>query len=185
MPIPSLPLSFLGVQLARLFRLILTVQNPKKSWLATKPACSLVDDASLGPRLPPSSPGCPRSLSLAGDGPVRNLLPLLSPLFCEQTCWYLSLGVFTGVAILGPGLLFHVSSLRLPWGHSGLVLTLNNAACTFLPSPLLLGTDAGVCAASPLGVTIGHVICGFTFFIYFSSYLCCPLRFQGLPQTRQ
>ena len=26
-----------------------TIQNPKKSWLAMKPACSLVDDASLGP----------------------------------------------------------------------------------------------------------------------------------------
>ena len=36
-----------------------TVQNPKKSWLAMKPGCSLVDDASLGPRLPPSGSGCP------------------------------------------------------------------------------------------------------------------------------
>ena len=26
----------------------LTIQNPKKSWLAVKPACSLVEDASLG-----------------------------------------------------------------------------------------------------------------------------------------
>ena len=38
---------------------MLTVQNPKKSWLATKPPCNLVDDASLGPRLPPSGSGCP------------------------------------------------------------------------------------------------------------------------------
>ena len=30
-------------------RWMLTIQNPKKSWLATKPACSLVQDASLGP----------------------------------------------------------------------------------------------------------------------------------------
>ena len=124
-------------------------------------------------------------LSLAGDGLLCSLLPMLSPLFCEQAWWCLSLGVFTRVAILGPGLLFQVSSLRLPSGHSGLVLTLNNAACTSLPRPLLLGTDAGVCSASPLGVTVGHVICGFKFFIYFSSYLCCPLRFQGLPQTCQ
>ena len=44
----SLPLSFLGIQPAHLLRWMLTVQNPKKSWLATKPAYSLVDDASLG-----------------------------------------------------------------------------------------------------------------------------------------
>ena len=48
-PPPSLPLSLLGVQLAHLHRQMLTFQNPKKSWLAMKPACSLVDDASLGP----------------------------------------------------------------------------------------------------------------------------------------
>ena len=38
-------------------RQILTVLNPKKPWLATKPACSLVDDASLGPLLPRSGSG--------------------------------------------------------------------------------------------------------------------------------
>ena len=45
----SLPLDFLGVQPAHLLRWMLTVQNPKKSWLAMKPAFSLVDNASLGP----------------------------------------------------------------------------------------------------------------------------------------
>ena len=45
----SLPAGFLGAQPAHLLRRMLTVQNPKKSWLAMKPACSLVDDASLGP----------------------------------------------------------------------------------------------------------------------------------------
>ena len=48
LPPPSLPLSFLGVQPVYLLRWMLTVQNPKKSWLATKPACSLVDDAISG-----------------------------------------------------------------------------------------------------------------------------------------
>ena len=48
-PPPSLPLSFLGVQPAHILRQMLTVQNPKKSWLAMKPACSWVDNASLGP----------------------------------------------------------------------------------------------------------------------------------------
>ena len=58
---------FLGVQPAHLLKWMLTVQNPKKSWLATKPACSLVDDASLGPRLPPFGFGCPL-LPVTGGG---------------------------------------------------------------------------------------------------------------------
>ena len=94
----SQPLGFLGVQQApplrcavcllwgadlwlRPSRRMLTVQNPKESWLAKKPVCSLVDDASLGLRLSPSGSGCPACLSLAGDGPVHSRLALLSPLF--------------------------------------------------------------------------------------------------------
>ena len=65
LPPPSLMLSFLGVQLADLLRWMLTVQNPKKSWLAMKPACSLVDNVSLGLQLSPSGSGC---LSPEGDG---------------------------------------------------------------------------------------------------------------------
>ena len=81
-PPRSQPLSFLHTQLhlrcavclfwgadlwLRPSRQMSTVQNPKKSWLATKPACSLVDDDSLGPRLPPSGSGCPR-LPVSGGG---------------------------------------------------------------------------------------------------------------------
>ena len=55
------------------------------------------------------------------------------------------------VAIPQSGLLAQVSSLRLPLGHSGLVLTLSNAACTSLPRPRLLVAGAGICAASLLG----------------------------------
>ena len=55
------------------------------------------------------------------------------------------------LAIPQSGLLSQVSSLRLPSGHSGLVLTLSNAAHASLPSPCLLVVDAGICAASPLG----------------------------------
>ena len=63
---------------------------------------------------------------------------------------------FHVVAIPQSGLLAQVSSLRLLLGHSGLVLTLSNAARASLPSPRLLVGDggegfAGVCAASPLG----------------------------------
>ena len=78
------------------------VQNPKKSWLATKLACSLVEDAVSGLRLPLSGFGCllPASLPLAGEGPVLSQLTLLwyslSPLFCEQVWPCLRLGLFMG-----------------------------------------------------------------------------------------
>ena len=63
------------------------------------------------------------------------------------------------------GLLFQVSSLRLPSWHSVLILTLSNAARTSLFSPSLL-VDARVWAASLLGVTIRHIICGIYLFIF-------------------
>ena len=62
-PLPS----FLGVPLAFLLRRMMTVQNPKKSSLAKKPACSLVDNVSLGLRLPLSSPFGSGCLSPEGD----------------------------------------------------------------------------------------------------------------------
>ena len=40
LPLLSLLLSFLGVQQDYLLRRILTIQNPKKTWLEMKPACS-------------------------------------------------------------------------------------------------------------------------------------------------
>ena len=56
-PLPSLLLSFLGVQLVHLSQA--DVDHPEsQEILAKKPACSLVDDASLGPQLPPSGSGC-------------------------------------------------------------------------------------------------------------------------------
>ena len=83
----SLPLSFLGAQQAHLLRQMLTVQNPEKSCLAMKPACSLVDDAFLALQLPTSSSGCPRlPVTRVGGGPVCSRLALLSPLFCEGAC---------------------------------------------------------------------------------------------------
>ena len=61
-------------------------------------------------------------------------------------------------------MLSHVSSLRLPTGHSGPVLTLSNAA-------RLLVVDVSVGATFPLGVAVRHVICGFYLFIYLFIYL--------------
>ena len=150
-----------------------------------------------------SGSGCcwPVSLPLAGDGPFRSWLALLwyllSPLFCEQAQQCLRLGLIMGklslyisflslslfLAIPQFGLLSHVSSLRVPSGHSGLVLTLSSAAHAFLFSRSLLVADASIWATSPLGVAFQCVICGFYLFI-FSSRLCCPLRFQNSPQTR-
>ena len=76
------------------------------------------------------------------------------------------------MAIPQSGLLSQVSSLRMPLGHSGPVLTLSNAAYASLSSPRLLVVDVSIWAASPLGVAVKHVICGVYLFIYFSSLLC-------------
>ena len=67
-PFPSLLLSFLGVLLAPLLRQMVTVQNPKKSQLAKKPAFSLVHNVSLGLQLHPSGPSDSSCLSPEGDG---------------------------------------------------------------------------------------------------------------------
>ena len=46
--------------------------------------------------------------------------------------------------------------------------------------------DAGVCAAFPLGeLLLGLQSVGFNYFFIFSFLLCCPLCFQGSPQTQQ
>ena len=71
-----------------------TVQNPKRSWLATKTGCSLVQDASLGPRLPSYGSGCPRLPVSSRGWPVHSWLVLLSPLFCERAWRWL--GLFVG-----------------------------------------------------------------------------------------
>ena len=88
-------------------------------------------------------------LSPVGDGAVHSWLALISPLFCEWAWWCLRLGFFffCRIAIPQSGLLSQVSSLRLPSGHSGLVLTLSNAVRAFLSSSHLLVADGSVLAA--------------------------------------
>ena len=105
-PPPSLLLGFLGVQPAHLVRWMLTVQNPMKSWLAMKPACSLVDNASLGHCPFPALAAYHRS------GMACSRLSLFSPLFCE---WTRPDGVFNSVQFSCP---FVSDDLRLglfPW----------------------------------------------------------------------
>ena len=87
---------------------------------------------------------------------------------------------FFSLAIPQFGLLSHVSSLRLPSGHSGPVLTLSNAAHASLSSLCLLVEDASVWGTSLLGVAVRHVICGFSFFIYFFLPVMSPYEIPKL-----
>ena len=52
-------------------------------------------------------------------------------------------------------------------------------ARTSLFSPCWLLVNSSICATSPLGVTIRHVIC----FFFFPPFLCCPPRFQNYLQA--
>ena len=128
----------------------------------------------------------PTCLSSVGDEPVHSLLALLwyslSPLFCEQAqqCLRLelymrkfSLSLFFSLSLAIPqfGLLSHVSSLRLSPGHSGLVLTLSNAARASQFSLCLLVADMSVWATSLLGVQVRRVICGFYLFTFPPGYV--------------
>ena len=61
-------------------------------------------------------------------------------------------------------LLSHVSSFRLPSGHSGQVLILSYATCSSPFSPHLLVADATVWGNFLLGVAFRHAICGFYLF---------------------
>ena len=99
----------------------------------------MVVNVSLGLRLPPSSPSGSGCLSPEGDDlqPTNSVLSLV-------LCAVLAVSyvrAFRVVAIPQSGLLPQVSSLRLPSGHSGQILTLSNAARASLPSPRLLVVD--------------------------------------------
>ena len=85
------------------------------------------------------------------------------------------------VAIPQSGLLSQVSSLRLPSGHSVLVLTLSNVARASLFSPHLLVADASIWATS-LRVAIRHVIYGlyYYFFLFFLPVML-PSEIPKLP----
>ena len=58
-PPPSQPLGFLGVQQVHFLRCAVCLFWWLKSWLAKKPACSLVEDASQRLQLPLFGFGCP------------------------------------------------------------------------------------------------------------------------------
>ena len=146
-PFPAAQLS--GCTPGALVRQMVTVQNPKKSWLAKMPACSLVGNVSPGLRLPPSSPYGSGCLSPAGDG----LQPAISiPSFVLGMVLVVSyVRAFHAVAIPQSGMPAQVSWLWLHSGHSGPIL--KKHCSLHLPAqPPLASGDAGVPAASPLGV---------------------------------
>ena len=163
-----------------------TIQNLRKSLVRDwKPVFSLVGDAISGAEFTPFS--SPYLLPPAGDGPVCRWLALLwscsVPLFCEWLAVCSGWLIFSlSLAIPQFKLLSQESSLRFLSGHLGPVLTLSNAACTSPFYPHLLVADASIWGTYLLGVAFRHVICGF---IYFSSQLGCPLRFENFPQTRR
>ena len=133
----------------------------------------------------------PASLPLAGDGPICSYS--LSPLFREWARKCLRLELFVGKFSLSLFLSLSVYptvwvavSCQLPQ----IVLRAfrpspysKQCSRTSLLSPNLLVVDTSIWATSLLGVAIRHVICGLYLFIYFSSWLYCPLKFQNSPQT--
>ena len=164
----------------------------------SEPAHNLVEDAISGAKIAP----CLLVLAVAclphffwwGDGPVYSWLALLwyslNPLFCEWTrlClrlelfWgsSLPLSLFVSLAIPQFGLVYHVSSLRLSSGHSGLVLTLSMQPVPPCSPPAHWWRQK----ASGLlhwELWLGGIL--WVFFFFFNSWLCCPLRFQNSPQT--
>ena len=119
----------------------------------------------------------------AGPQPASSSLDLLRPLFCEWPATCSGRLIFSlSFAVPQFKLVSHKSSLRLPSGHSGPVLTLSNAARSSPYRPHLLVANAGVWGTFLLRVAFMHVICGF---YLFSSQLGCPPRFENFPLTRQ
>ena len=148
-----------------------TIQNLRRSLVRNwEPVCSLVGVPSLGPSWPLSPPGC--LLPPAGDdGPVGCWVALLwncsvVPLFCKGPAVPSVRALprlILSLVIPQFKLLSHISSFRLPSGHSGLVLTLSNATGSSPFRSHFLVADASIWATFLLGVAFRPVICGFLF----------------------
>ena len=95
---------------------------------------------------------------------VSSSLDLLGPFVLRMAGSVFRLVNFLSLAIPQFKLLSRVSSLRLPSGHSGPVLTLSNAAGSSLFCPHLLVADVGVWGTFVLGAAFGRLICGFYLF---------------------
>ena len=147
--------------------LLADVNHPESQevFINWEPVCSLVGDAVSGAEFAPFPFPC--LLPLVGDGPACSWLALLWNfsvflLFCEWPAVRSGRLIFSlSFAVPQFKLPSHVSSLRLPSGHSGQVLTLSKAARSSPFSPHLLVADASIWGTFLLGVAFKHVICGF------------------------
>ena len=127
----------------------------------------MVGDAVFGAEFAPFP--CPLPPASGGAGLVHSRLALLwscsDPLFCERPAVCSGRLIFSLSFAVPPfKFLSHVSSLRLPSGHSAPVLTLSNATCSSPFRPHLLLADAGIWGTFLLGVAFRHVIYGFYLF---------------------
>ena len=143
-------------------------QNIRKSLVRNwRPVCSVVADAvSRAEFAPFPSPLPPDS---CGNGPVCSHPALLwtcsLPLFCERPAVCSGQLIFSlSFAIPQFKLLSHKRSHRLLSGHSGPVLTLNNATRSSPFHPHSLVADVGIWGTFLLGVAFRHVIYGFYLF---------------------
>ena len=114
---------------------------------------------------------------------MSSSLDLLGPFVLRMAGTVFRPVNFLSLAIPQFNLVTHKSSLRLPSGHSGPVLTLSNAAHSAPFCPHLLVADVGVWDTFLLGVAFRHIISGF--YLFFPSQLGCPPRFKNFPQTHQ
>ena len=126
-----------------------TVQDPRKTWLATGSLLTVWwRMPPLGPRLPLAFGSSCHSLEWGeGAGPQPASSPLVFAqsfvLWVGQAAPYvralhrkiLSFSLSLSLAIPQFGLLSHVSSLRLSSGHSGLVVTLSVQPAPSCPAP--------------------------------------------------
>ena len=143
-----------------------TVQNLGKSLVRNwRPVCSAVGDIISGAEFAPFPSPLPPAYGR--DGQVHSRLApldLLGPFVLRTPAVFGRLIFSLSFAIPQFKLESHKSSLQLPSGHSGPVLTLSNAARSSLFRPHLLVADAGVWHTFLLGVAIRHIICGFYLF---------------------
>ena len=138
-----------------------------------------ISGAEIAPSLLALAVACLPLCLQHGEGPVCSLLALLwyslNPLFCALELYTgtfsLSPPFFSSLSLAIPqfGLLSHVSSLRLPSGHSGPILTLSNAARASLFSPCLLVVDLASGLLLRWELPLGTWVLFINLFIYLSS----------------
>ena len=125
--------------------------------LAKKPACILVGNASLGLRLPPSSPYGSGCLSPEGDG-LQLAISVPSFVLCAVLV-FSYVRAFRVVATPPSGLLAQVSSLWFRSGHSGPILKKHCSPRLHAQPPLTSGGCRHLRCFFTGGVTVGLIIC--------------------------